>query len=367
MRYIRALDGVRGAAVLLVMLFHFGYLAIGWVGVQIFFVLSGYLITNILLENRDATLLEYVSRFYWRRAMRIFPLYYAFLFVVAVTHAIAGVPTFVREDLVWLFTFTANFARIREGDLGPSFVHLWSLAVEEQFYLMWPLLLYLLPTRYLRWVPVAIIILAPVARTVIFQWLRARGHDVEFAARAVYVLPVTQFDAFAAGAAISILKLERIRNAGHWFLLGLTVTAIGGAAVLAMSYIWGPGAFWASLGYALYLEQSYGYIWAYSLINLVSAFGIVCALQGLGPARMLEKQPFAWIGRISYGIYVYHLPLLFFGKSVLAASGIAQRGVVRPVFFVVWLATVVLISSASFRLLETPFLKLKGRGQTRGG
>ena len=366
MRHVRSLDGIRGIAVLLVMLFHYGYLATGWVGVQIFFTLSGYLITSILLENRGATLAAYMGRFYWRRTLRIFPLLYIFLIVVAVVHAGFGAPESFSADWPWLFTFTANFARMREGDIGPYFVHIWSLAVEEQFYLIWPLLLFFLPPRGFRWAVVGILVLSPLVRLSLYQGLLSLGYDAQYAGKAAYVLPFTQFDAFAAGAAIPLWGLNQMRNAGRWFVAVLGITAIGGISVLVLAHFWGGGAFLASLGYAMYMVQSYEYIWGYSLLNMLSMLGIVCTLQGIGPTRVLEKRMLVWVGKISYGVYVYHLPVLLVGEFMVDKLGIALHGTVRLAFFAVWVATVILLSEASFRWLETPFLNLKDYWRMRG-
>ena len=136
MKYLKSLDGVRSLAVLLVMLFHFGYFPAGWIGVQIFFTLSGYLITRILLESREDSLSTYLRRFYWRRSLRIFPLLYAYLLICWAVFSFSGIPSSFGSDWPWLFTFTANFGRMRTSDIGESFVHIWSLAVEEQFYLV---------------------------------------------------------------------------------------------------------------------------------------------------------------------------------------------------------------------------------------
>jgi peptidoglycan/LPS O-acetylase OafA/YrhL len=367
MRYVRSLDGIRGVAVLLVMLFHYGYFAAGWVGVQMFFTLSGYLITCILLEDRHSSFLAFAGRFYWRRTLRIFPLFYVFLLVVAVVHALSGAPASYPSDWPWLWTYTANFARMRDGDLGRCFVHIWSLAVEEQFYLLWPVLLFFLPLRGFRWVVIGILLLAPVVRLALFQGLLSLGHDAEHAGKAAYVLPFTQFDAFAAGAAIPLWGLDRMRNAGRWFLVTLGVAAVAGVGVLANAHFSYKGAFVASFGYAMYLVQSYGYVWGYSQLNLLSMLGIICALQGIGPTRALKNGLLVGVGKVSYGVYVYHVPLLLVGEFLMERLGIGLTGMVRPAFFVAWLAMVILVSAASFRWLETPFLKLKDNWRRRDG
>ena len=168
---VPALDGIRGIAVTLVALLHFGYLNGGWIGVQAFFVLSGFLITGILLADRDAPLRAYLRRFYWRRTLRIFPLYYGYLALLAVSYALRGVPAEFADDAGALFTYTYNFTRATDFTPTPFFTHLWSLAVEEQFYLVWPFLVHALSRRALVALACALVAMAPAFRFALAQWL----------------------------------------------------------------------------------------------------------------------------------------------------------------------------------------------------
>jgi peptidoglycan/LPS O-acetylase OafA/YrhL len=359
MRYVRSLDGIRAVAVVFVILFHCGFFHPGWIGVQIFFTLSGFLITRILLADRTSPFSAYLARFYWRRALRIFPLYLFFLLAAAVCWWMSGVPASFGTDWPYLFTYTANFARIRDADLGPVFVHVWSLAVEEQFYLLWPLLLYLLPLKAFKASVAAILFLAPALRLALFVGLRHAGHDSDYAGKLAYVLPFTQFDAFAIGASIPLWGLDRIKRAGSLFLAALGLAGVAGLAnVLAGHLLRGGVDKWA-FGYPMYLVDAYGYVWGYSLLNLVSALGIVCTLQKLRPATLLENPFLVRIGKVSYGVYIYHLPLLVVGHWCLARLGFRWNPLSTGVFFVVYLAAVLAVAEASFRWLESPFLRLK--------
>jgi peptidoglycan/LPS O-acetylase OafA/YrhL len=367
MPHVKCLDGIRAIAVFLVMLFHFGYFPAGWVGVQIFFALSGYLITRILLERRATSLAAYAGQFYLRRALRILPLVCTFVFVVAVVYGLSGAPASLPNDWVALLTYTANFARLRDTDLGPCFVHLWSLALEAQFYLIWPFLLFFVPPRGLRWTVAGILVCTPVVRAALFQGLLASGNDAEYAGKALYVLPFTQLDAFAAGAAIPLWGMERMRHAGPMFLASAALAAVAGIGVLLKAHFVDGGAFALSFGYAMYLLESNGYVWGYSLLNLLSMLGLVCALQGIGPARALDNWLLVRIGKVSYGVYVYHLPLLLFGEVLLERLGIVPRGSAGwATFFAAWAGSVILVSVASFRWLEAPFLRLKRGASKRG-
>ena len=145
MRDVPALDGLRCFAILIVAMYHFHILAAGWIGVQIFFVLSGFLITSILLDAKARHSGTYFTRFYWRRTLRIFPLYFAYLAVAALAFALIAAPSAWRDLSGWLVTYTSNFSRMIVYDKGTEFfVHFLSLAVDEQFYLVWPLVVFLL-------------------------------------------------------------------------------------------------------------------------------------------------------------------------------------------------------------------------------
>src|SRR5262249_15156237 len=150
---------------LLVMLFHRG-LFVGWVGVQMFFVLSGFLITGILLRSRASSLASYLVTFYGRRALRIFPIYFALLGVLLLLLVLGGISLpGAREGLPSAASYTFNFWGASRSYV-PSLTtgHVWSLAVEEQFYLVWPLLLYVCPPRRLPALLVGAVASGPLIR-----------------------------------------------------------------------------------------------------------------------------------------------------------------------------------------------------------
>jgi len=202
--HLPALDGLRALAVFVVVehnisLVTGGQGAIlhqlesmlhrGWMGVQLFFVLSGFLITRILLETRDSP--HYFSSFYSRRALRIFPLYYATLiFLFLLLPALGQTPALLAEDMplsrqIWLWTYLSNWTGPRGfgGGSAPVF-HFWSLAVEEQFYLLFPAIL-MATYRSQRLKPVAVVVAIGVASLALSQWLLWNEHT----GTAYYLLP----------------------------------------------------------------------------------------------------------------------------------------------------------------------------------
>jgi peptidoglycan/LPS O-acetylase OafA/YrhL len=352
------LDGLRGIAIALVVLFHFGLFPPGWVGVQLFFVLSGYLISQILLTEKEKPFPTYLARFYWRRSLRIFPLYFFYLIITAALFAATTEPKSFEIDWPFLVTYTTNFGRLRLSDVGPAFTHLWSLAVEEQFYLLWPLVVYFCPLASLKRVILATIVLSPIVRALLYFAIRNMGYDDDFAGRAVYVLPFTQFDAFAFGAAISVWNLQKFQYPRRLIVAVGLLTALLGVAVILHQHFVYRAAFKASLGYQMYLVADYGFIWGYSLMNLLSAAAVICAIQKLPAVGFLRNSVLSRTGVISYGIYVYHVPVLL-GLKWLLGDFAYNHGIAT---FVVYVVAVFIISELSFRFLERPFLSIKNSG-----
>src|SRR5215208_833462 len=217
---IPGLDGLRAIAFLLVFALHTDYLQIGWVGVSLFFVLSGFLITGILLDMKKAlSSKEYFFKFYGRRFLRIFPLYYLYLLlIVLLTTWLISIPFRPRYmqivlDQIWyaaayvydFFFATAAFQQSHFLD------HFWSLSVEEQFYILWPLLILLNPAKSLKKLFIGFVLFAPLFRLV-FYFIHVSG-VFRFLAdtpwHAVYPLPFSHVDAFALGAYISCFPIPK--------------------------------------------------------------------------------------------------------------------------------------------------------------
>ena len=155
---------------LLVLVFHFARIKsstfkfeIGWVGLQIFFVLSGFLITKILLASREKSLKDFLRQFFLRRALRIFPLYYGYLVFLLLLFFAFHEPKDILSYSTYLFTYSYNFSILsNDWEFSRMYVHLWSLSVEEQFYLVWPFAVYFLSVSSLKKLMVGLILVIPL-------------------------------------------------------------------------------------------------------------------------------------------------------------------------------------------------------------
>ena len=360
MRYVRALDGLRGVAVLLVVLLHFGYVNVGWIGVQFFFVLSGYLITGILLADRERPFGGYLRRFYTRRVLRIFPLYYGYLLVLSAVHALTGGPEFFGRYAPWLFTYTYNYSRLApDWQHSPFITHFWSLSVEEQFYLAWPLLVFALPRRALRVAVVGILAAAPLGRLWLSAHLRARGYDPAAAGDALYWFTLCQIDAFAAGAAIPVLGLpEKVAGRTRWLRgVALAWLAAGAAQLLALRAA-GVRVPLTSLGFALPLTENLQHVWGYSLLNLAAVACILLLLRRDPWVRPMEAGWLVEAGKVSYGMYVLHWPVLALFQRLWSWEPKSGRGLG---IFAVYLVVLFAACWLSYRFFESRFLALKDR------
>jgi peptidoglycan/LPS O-acetylase OafA/YrhL len=192
---------------------------------------------------------------------------------------------------------------------------------------------------------VLILLLAPAGRVAVYLAFDANATD--WLGRTIYGLPTSQIDAFAAGAAIVFWRADR---AWRWGFLSLGVGLLAGASVLVHQHLAYHAAMKWTFGYAMFLMQDGGFAWGYSSINIIAALGIAAAVKS--PPRLLQSAPIIRIGTISYGIYIYHLPLLLaFERFNL------PLGPWLPAYF----GLVYVLAELSYRFLETPFLRLKDK------
>jgi peptidoglycan/LPS O-acetylase OafA/YrhL len=341
-RKLAGLDGLRGVAILLVMLFHRG-LRPGWMGVQLFFVLSGFLITGLLVEGRREAVGRYLVTFYGRRALRIFPLYFAYLLALLALARVGLELPGLREGLPYAATYTYNL--LDAAGATPSIVmnHLWSLSVEEQFYLLWPLVVFFLPRRPLVAVLASAVVLGPLVRLAEWFAFRSHGYTAQAAGDAIYVLLPSQIDAFAWGALVQLL---RPRVAGWAAGAGWALVLAAGGLVIVFA-----GSAPESLGYYAGMARGGGFVWGYSLINAAGAATVAWLALG-GDGVVFGSRPLRYIGRISYGLYMLHFPL----NAVIewAVPGWSPHGRLVASF-----AVSIGVASLSYHLFEARFLALK--------
>jgi peptidoglycan/LPS O-acetylase OafA/YrhL len=353
--HTRALDGVRGLAILLVIFAHFQYLEVGWVGVQLFFVLSGFLITSILVADSGLPLRLYLKRFYWRRTLRIFPLYFGYLGIIAVLFFTIGIPESFGRQFPSLLTYTSNFQTPGHAAESMGLAHLWSLAVEEQFYLLWPLIIFFVPAHRRFAVFCGIIVASPVFRTLSWQYLTQHFPPAAAFGETVYKLTPSQFDAFAAGAIAAITSRTRSVNRAHWlFYLSAGVTLAAGVTIIWVSKH--HFTIDTSLGYPLHMFAHGEYIWGYTLLNFTAAALILSCLGNNWISRLFEARWMVYLGKISYGIYVYHM-IIQFGFWKVAPND--PRSIAGLFTFAMYLVVLIMVSHLSFQFFERRFTALK--------
>lgn len=361
---IEALDGLRGLAILAVIVVHtygvgvfssdtipWKILRAGWVGVDLFFVLSGFLITRILLASRGRR--GYFRVFFTRRILRIFPAYYAILFAMVLLGRF--IPDLSGEsyerliqNLKWLLTYTTNIAMtiddrpFRFGMFKSCFdtAHFWSLAVEEQFYLLWPFVVAFTPIRKLKWVVAGIIVAGPLLRYFAMNHHYATG---------AYVLMPCRMDTLAFGAAIAIIEragyLSRLRRVAP--------------AVALLSFV-------AALAIAMlrnkYINMDPVVLVAGYSVNACGFAGLVASVvSGAGQARRIFSA--AWLrflGKYSYGIYIVHLPIAgIVLPAVRNGQIVSSQFVSFTVCFVWTTAASIAIAYVMWHTLEKHMLALK--------
>jgi peptidoglycan/LPS O-acetylase OafA/YrhL len=372
-RVIPALDGVRGLAVLTVMILHFTIVEptsvaaetlvelihLGWAGVDLFFVLSGFLITGILLDSKDRP--SFFRNFYARRALRIFPLFYVFLLAVLVVWpAVSGAPADSAKSKFLTAAYLGNFLMAFGGweALPGHTTHLWSLAVEEQFYLIWPFVVYLLPRQRTLQVCVAMIIGA--------WFLRLGFHSLWPTGAAGYVLLPARADTLAAGGILAIL----VRQASWQESLRPWVSRFVLAGVLLLLFtilldpVAGDGSFTP-----LHLHVQ---LLAYPGVMALSlALVLWAVLPNPTTTRhpLLESRLLRRFGQISYGMYLLHIPLRnvvvhrLFPDSRLP-SLLGSTLVTQALILVAGIALTYIVASASWSLFESPILRLKRNFET---
>lgn len=362
---IPGLDGLRAIAFLLVFAFHTDYLQFGWVGVSLFFVLSGFLITGILLDmKKTLATKDYFFKFYGRRFLRIFPLYYFYLILMTVLaiwlFSISYRPLYMQIflDQVWYAIFYVYDFFFGTIDFNYSFFldHFWSLSVEEQFYIFWPLLILLVPEKSLKKLFLGVIAFGLIFRIVFLLIYRAGIFRflADSAPLAIFPLPFSHMDAFAFGAYISRFAIPKAKEQFLPLLVSLPVIGFASQYIAT-----GEIGTISSLGYPILLPNAYQFIWGYTLLNYFFAITIYSVVKHVLFKRFLEWAPLRYLGKISYGLYVYHFPVLWFSIRVRDLGVVDPYA--KPVIALISFIGTLLIATISYKYLEQPLLNLKDR------
>lgn len=310
-----SLDGLRGLAIALVVLYHLNLVGFGWVGVQLFFVLSGFLITRLLLALRsEPSLGRYLKTFYGRRALRIFPVYYLYLLLLLLFWWLLPGPQQGPVSQQWGYaaSYTSNWLGMTGAHQKTYFLdHFWSLAIEEQFYLFWPLLLFFVPPRRLPGLLLALTLAGPLLRWGVSVFWPAFSNTTALP-HAIALCTLSQLDAFAIGGLLCFAgpALQRLRHPGIYLASALTMAWlagawVNGAGLLPMQHY---GAY-LTLGYPNTLPASSQWLWGYSVINALSALLIGLVVHAGFSRKLFEQAWLVQLGRISYGVYILHFPL----------------------------------------------------------
>lgn len=363
--HIPALDAVRGIAILMVLLYHCNYppsagagwlataiyrvLRLGGAGVDLFFVLSGFLITGILFDTKQSA--HYFRNFYIRRTLRIFPLYYGVLIVSFLILPLFGVrvDSDASENQVWLWFYATNFAQAWHefSSFFGTFSHFWSLAIEEHFYLVWPCVIFFCTRKTALWACAGCIAIATVCRLAL---LVSGDHSV-----AVYVLTPCRMDALAAGACLALVARGPHGTArlGRWAILGVVIAGV----ILAVLF---------QRKIDLPRMDSSVLALRFSLSIVICAAVVLSAINAAPTTwvgRFWNNGLLRFFGKYSYALYVFHYPLgplfgLWFPAETLATYlGSELGGTLAHMALVVAMSS--LLAVASWHLYEKHFLRLK--------
>lgn len=388
-KYIKSFDGLRGIGALMILLYHWPYknfdISHGWEFMQMFFVMSGYLITAVLLEEKKHfAFKEFAGRFYLKRSLRLFPLYFAYLFVVFAIYFVSkysSIPGYVIASDVakhwpYLITYTFNWMNIVNFFNGWNYTtelwttHLWTLSMEEQFYLVFPFFAFYLSNSNLKKLAVFCIVSACIFRIVSFEWYKIiHPDDPTWAIQNLVRVPFAQMDSFAFGSCIALFKLDFIKNAGKWFLVAsLLLVSI---YVINMSYVYFvQGEDYYKITYGKKIAEAWiahNYLFSYiiTLVNLWCAILLLYLSRQVSQNKILEWKPLTFIGGLSYGFYLIHLPVLFFTymviKKIWSAEYINDHILLELFLLIIYISINTFIAYLLNKNFELKFIHLKNR------
>jgi peptidoglycan/LPS O-acetylase OafA/YrhL len=338
-KHIPQLDGLRGIAILLVLLIHFfnfgslyPFFSFGWAGVDLFFVLSGFLITGILLDTKHKR--GYYRVFITRRALRVLPLYYAVVIVFAFIAPHFSTTKWFQQYQLYIWLHGTNYLILQKG-FFPPLGHFWSLAIEEQFYLVWPAFVLFLNRK---WLVVVSLLLIGLGIGIRFQ-----SNNPQI----VYGNPLAHLDGLLFGAILSVL----IRTNKNWLFNKSNLFLLLSAGLLTIYTI----AYLVIYGVGRY-DPFMTLPFTITLVSAFFGFFLIYTLKSKEVAGLLSNKVLLFFGKYSYGMYVFNSILHHFSNW---AGNDKLPGNQRLIVFSVMCILTVFMSYCSYHLFEKHFLKLK--------
>jgi peptidoglycan/LPS O-acetylase OafA/YrhL len=331
MRRIAELDGLRGIAAVLIIVYHLlGARPDGlWVAVDVFFVLSGYLITSIVLEHGSSW--RFLMPFYLRRGLRIWPIYYLVVLLAALTWQ--GELSTIAQYL----TYTQQTPHYWGAEMAewPAINHTWTLAIEEQFYLIWPPLLLLAGRQWTIPLAIVVALLSIQAKMAGADWWTLLGRS----------------DGFALGGLLAAICADA-DHASARKRAGILAIAFAGIAIILVTGLAMTNRLTGSVGPVA--------IGTRTTIASLGSFALVAAVlcnQGHPTLRILRCRPLVYLGTISYGLYLYHCPIFECSAALCERWSIVRS----PAVWLLQLSLTLAIAVMSWHWIEKPILRLKDR------
>ncbi|GAB4016674.1 hypothetical protein GCM10028808_45880 [Spirosoma migulaei] len=359
MNRIRSLDGLRAISIIMVLLVHakhtmppklannllFKYVIHSDLGVHIFFVISGYLITKLLLQEREKTNDINIKNFYIRRSLRIFPVFYTYIFIIIILKQFflaPGVLTYTTIAFASLYLWNyMHLLTVPQPNPSLFFGHFWTLAMEEQFYLLWPIAFKRIPRKKLITVVLIIIAIMPIIRIATYIYMpNSRGQ--------IGMMIHTSGDTILTGCLGALLEKSFLNSSYAKWLKNNLVMSFIVFFIFVISPYFGDvfkGAYTLTIGQTI------------SNLSII-VFVLWCIYEPTWLSSLLNSKPFVHIGMLSYSLYIWHLLFIRDINSVLAnpnAESFWFNRFPQNLFFV-YLAGIM-----SFYLIETPLNKLRNK------